>query len=123
MSAITLHIGDVFEQLAKIPDGSIDLIVTSPPFLALRSYLPEDHPDKDLEIGSESGPAAFLDTMLALSAEWGRVLAPHGSLCVELGDTYSGSGGAGGDYNADGLRRRTAEVRRLGGEAGGAGWR
>lgn len=104
MSDITLHIGDVFEQLAKIPDGSIDLIVTSPPFLALRSYLPDDHPDKDLEIGSESGPAAFLDTMLALSAEWGRVLAPHGSLCVELGDTYSGSGGAGGDYNADGLR-------------------
>ncbi len=90
MSDITLHIGDVFEQLAKIPDGSIDLIVTSPPFLALRSYLPEDHPDKDLEIGSESGPAAFLDTMMALSAEWGRVLAPHGSLCVELGDTYSG---------------------------------
>ena len=104
MSDITLHIGDVFEQLAKIPDGSIDLIVTSPPFLALRSYLPDDHPDKALEIGSESGPAAFLDTMLALSAEWGRVLAPHGSLCVELGDTYSGSGGAGGDYNADGLR-------------------
>jgi hypothetical protein len=104
VSDITLHIGDVFEQLAKIPDGSIDLIVTSPPFLALRSYLPDDHPDKDLEIGSESGPAAFLDTMLALSAEWGRVLAPHGSLCVELGDTYSGSGGAGGDYNADGLR-------------------
>ena len=104
MSDITLHIGDVFEQLAKIPDGSIDLIVTSPPFLALRSYLPDDHPDKGKEIGSESGPAAFLDTMLALTAEWGRVLAPHGSLCVELGDTYSGSGGAGGDYNADGLR-------------------
>ena len=104
MSTVTLHIGDVFDQLAKIPDGSIDLIVTSPPFLALRSYLPDDHPDKALEIGSESGPAAFLDTMLALSAEWGRVLAPHGSLCVELGDTYSGSGGAGGDYNADGLR-------------------
>jgi site-specific DNA-methyltransferase (adenine-specific) len=104
VSDITLHIGDVFDRLAKIPDRSIDLIVTSPPFLALRSYLPDDHPDKDLEIGSESGPAAFLDTMLALTAEWGRVLAPHGSLCVELGDTYSGSGGAGGDYNADGLR-------------------
>lgn len=104
MSTVTLHIGDVFEQLAKIPDGSIDLIVTSPPFLALRSYLPDDHPDKAKEIGSESGPAAFLDTMMALSAEWGRVLAPHGSLCVELGDTYSGSGEAGGDYNADGLR-------------------
>jgi site-specific DNA-methyltransferase (adenine-specific) len=120
MSAITLHIGDVFEQLAKIPDGSIDLIVTSPPFLALRSYLPEDHPDKDLEIGSESGPAAFLDTMLALSAEWGRVLAPHGSLCVELGDTYSGSGGAGGDYNADGLRDGQGKF--SGSAARGGGW-
>lgn len=86
------RIGDVFDRLAEIPDGSIDLIVTSPPFLALRSYLPDGHPDKDKEIGSEPTPAAFIDTMLALSAEWGRVLAPHGSLCVELGDTYSGSG-------------------------------
>ena len=98
------RIGDVFDRLAEIPDGSIDLIVTSPPFLALRSYLPADHPDKSLEIGSEPTPAAFIDTLLALSAEWGRVLAPHGSLCVELGDTFAGSGGAGGDYNPGGLR-------------------
>lgn len=101
---IEYRIGDVFDRLAEIPDGSIDLIVTSPPFLALRSYLPADHPDKHKEIGSEPTPAEFLDTLYALSAEWGRVLAPHGSLCVELGDTFSGSGGAGGDYNAGGLR-------------------
>tara|TARA_R110000868_G_scaffold33017_3_gene120257 strand:- start:321 stop:1295 length:975 start_codon:yes stop_codon:yes gene_type:complete len=31
-------------------------------------------------------------------------LAPHGSICVELGDTYSGSGGGGGDYLPGGLR-------------------
>jgi hypothetical protein len=67
--SLEYRIGDVFERMAEIPDGSIDLI-----------------------------------TLLALSAEWGRVLAPHGSLCVELGDTYSGSGGAGGDYSAGGLR-------------------
>src|SRR5690606_12159671 len=94
----------VFARLAEIPDGSIDLVMTSPPFLALRSYLPADHPDKALEIGSEPDPASFVDTLLALSAEWRRVLAPHGSICVELGDTYSGSGGAGGDYNEGGLR-------------------
>jgi hypothetical protein len=79
-------------------------VMTSPPFLALRSYLPADHPDKHREIGSEPDPATFLDTLLLLTAEFGRVLAPHGSICVELGDTYSGSGGAGGDYNPDGLR-------------------
>jgi len=102
--SLDYRIGDVFERLAEIPDGSIDLVVTSPPFLALRSYLPDDHPDKGKEIGSEPTPAAFIDTLLALSAEWGRVLAPHGSLCVELGDTYSGSGGGGGDYLPGGLR-------------------
>jgi hypothetical protein len=98
------HVGDVFEVLATLEDGSVDLVLTSPPFLALRSYLPADHPDKGKEIGSEPTPAAFIDTLLDLTEEWARVLAPHGSLCVELGDTYSGSGGAGGDYNEDGLR-------------------
>jgi hypothetical protein len=70
----------------------------------LRSYLPADNPQKHLEIGSEPTPAAFLSTLLALTREWRRLLAPHGSLCVELGDTYSGSGGAGGDYGEQGLR-------------------
>jgi len=110
--SIQYRIGDVFERLAEIPDGSVDLIVTSPPFLALRSYLPADHPDKHKEIGSETTPAEFIDTLLALTAEWGRVLAPHGSICVELGDTFSGSGGAGGDYsNDDGLRSGQATFR------------
>lgn len=89
-----LLVGDVFDRMAELPDASVDLILTSPPFLALRSYLPADHPDKAKEIGSEPTPAAFLDTLLALTAEWRRVLAPHGSICVELGDTYSGTGGA-----------------------------
>jgi hypothetical protein len=82
-------IGDVFDCLTATPDGSVDLILTSPPFLALRSYLPADHPDKAKEIGSEPDPATFIDTLLALSAEWRRVLAPHGSIAVELGDSYS----------------------------------
>ena len=96
--------GDVRDCLAAMPDGSVDLVLTSPPFLNLRSYLPADHPDKHREIGAEPDPAGFLDTLLGLTAEFRRVLAPHGSICVELGDTYSGSGGAGGDYNPDGLR-------------------
>jgi site-specific DNA-methyltransferase (adenine-specific) len=83
--------GDVFDRMAELPDASVDLIVTSPPFLALRSYLPAGHPDKLKEIGSEATPAAFLSTLLALTREWRRILAPHGSIAVELGDTYAGS--------------------------------
>ena len=128
-------IGDTRDVTATLPDGSVDLVLTSPPFLALRSYLPADHPDKHREIGSEATPAAFLDTLLELTAEWGRVLAPHGTLAVELGDTYSGSGGAGGDYTDTGLRagqekfagsalqhRRTAVRNRECGKDGGGDW-
>jgi hypothetical protein len=78
-------LGDTRKVVSQLPDGCVDLVVTSPPFLALRSYLPADHPDKHAEIGSEPDPATFLDMLLALTADWGRVLAPWGSIAIELG--------------------------------------
>lgn len=97
-------VGDSLTVLRSLPDASVDLVLSSPPFLGLRSYLPSGHPDKRHEIGSEGTPGAFIDVLLDITEECRRVLAPHGSLCFELGDTYAGSGGAGGDYNAEGLR-------------------
>ena len=97
-------VGDTRDVTASLPDSSVDLIFTSPPFLALRSYLPADHPAKGREIGSEATPAEFLGVLLELTREWERVLTPTGSLVVELGDTYSGSGGGGCDYLDDGMR-------------------
>lgn len=102
--SIRYLIGDVFDKISELETDSVDLILTSPPFLALRSYLPADHPDKHKEIGSEATPTEYVDVLLRLSVEWRRLLAPHGSLVVELGDTYSGSGGAGGDYDPGGFR-------------------
>ena len=115
MSHARYIIGDAIEVLRTLPDASVDMVMTSPPFLALRSYLPADHPDKAKEIGQESNPGAFLDVLLDVVVELRRVLAPHGSLCVELGDTYSGSGGAGGDYGDQGLREGQPK---FGGSAG-----
>lgn len=88
--------GDTLATLRAMPDGCVDLVLTSPPFLALRSYLPDDDPAKPLEIGQEGDPGAFLDALLDITEELRRVIAPHGSIAVELGDTYSSSGGAGG---------------------------
>src|SRR5262245_8557455 len=90
MSTAYWYTGDVFDCLAKLPDDSVDLVLSSPPFLALRSYLPADHPHKGKEIGSEATPADFLDTLLDVVEACYRVLAPHGSLVFELGDTYAG---------------------------------
>lgn len=104
MSRVQYLIGDVRARLADLPDGSVDLVVTSWPYWLQRAYLPEDHPNKPDEIGQEPTVAEFIDTLLAITGEVGRVLAPHGSIAMELADTYSGSGGAGGDYQAGGLR-------------------
>lgn len=118
-------VGDAIEVLRLMPDASVDLVLSSPPFLALRSYLPPGHPDKAKEVGSEPNPGEFIDVLLDVTEECRRVLAPHGSLCFELGDTYSGSGGAGGDYNEGGLRDGQKKVdgsaRRAKNKAG-AGW-
>lgn len=100
----TFYVGDAIEVMNKLPEKSVDLVLTSPPFLALRSYLPSDHPDKALEGGSQATPGQYIDWLVDVVEACDRVLAPHGSLCIELGDTYAGSGGAGGDYNKEGLR-------------------
>lgn len=97
-------IGDVRAVLASLEPGSVDLVLTSPPFYNLRSYLPSDDPNKWREIGSEPAPGEFIDTLLDVTEACAQILAPHGSLVWELGDTYCGSGGAGGDYADGGWR-------------------
>jgi site-specific DNA-methyltransferase (adenine-specific) len=90
----TYLIGDATRVLRTMRTGSVDLIMTSPPFLGLRRYV-DGTGD---EMGSEGSPAEFVDRLLDVIEECGRVLAPHGSIVIELGDTSAGSGGAGGDY-------------------------
>ena len=101
---VDLRCGDTRTLIDDVADGSISLVATSPPFLNLRAYLPAEHEAKQHEIGSEHSPAAFLDTLLQLTARWGDKLADWGSIAIELGDTYAGSGGGGGDYLPGGLR-------------------
>ena len=67
---------------------------------ALRSYLPDGHPDKDREIGSEPTPEAFLATMVAVFREVWRVLRDDGYMFVNLGDGYWGGKGQNGTSKA-----------------------
>lgn len=75
-------VGDGRDVIAKLADGSVDLIASSPPFFALRSYLQDEHDDKHNEMGSELTPADYLDNLLECTALWARVLAPHGSIAI-----------------------------------------
>lgn len=73
-------------------DETVDAIITSPPYFALRSYQ-DGGEHYDGQIGSEATPSAFLEALWAVTAECWRVLKPTGSLFVNLGDKYAGSGG------------------------------
>lgn len=76
-------------------DNTVDLIVTSPPYFALRSYQ-DGGEHYGGQIGSEATPTDFLEALWAVTAECWRVLKPSGSLFVNLGDKYAGSNGASG---------------------------
>jgi DNA modification methylase len=65
-----------------LPDASVDLIVTSPPYFGLRDY---GHPD---QLGAETTPVEYIAALVECTREMVRVLKPSGSIFVNLGDKY-----------------------------------
>ncbi len=94
--SIKILIGDCRDVLKTLESNSVHCCVTSPPYYGLRSYLPEGHPDKHLEIGSEPTLQEWVQTMVEVFREVRRVLRPDGTLWLNLGDAYAGSWGAQG---------------------------
>lgn len=86
MSALIVR-GDA--RRLPLPDASVDLIVTSPPYWALRSYT-DGGQHYDGQIGAEPIPGEYVDALLKCTREWMRVLKPTGSIFVNLSDTYRG---------------------------------
>lgn len=83
-------VGDVLERLADLPDDSVHMCVTSPPYWGLRDYGEDD------QLGLEPTPEAYVENMVAVFREVRCVLRLDGTLWLNLGDTYSGGGGAAG---------------------------
>lgn len=80
-----LH-GDVIEELARLPSGCVQCVVTSPPYWRLRDYGVEG------QIGLEATPEEYVAKMVEVFREVRRVLRPDGTCFVNLGDTYSAGG-------------------------------
>ena len=75
-----------------LADDSVDLVISSPPYFALRSY--QDGGEHYAgQMGSEATPAEFVDALVEVTRECVRVLKPCGSLWINLGDKYAGSAG------------------------------
>ena len=79
---------DAVEGLRSLPDNSISMCVTSPPYYGLRDY------GSDQQIGTEETPAAYIERLVAVFREVRRVLREDGTLWVNIADCYAGSGKA-----------------------------
>lgn len=75
--------GDALTALRSLPDGSVDCVVTSPPYFRLRDY------DADGQIGLEAHVDAWVEQLATISREIRRVLVATGTYWLNLGDTYA----------------------------------
>ncbi|MCY4258786.1 MAG: site-specific DNA-methyltransferase [Rhodobacteraceae bacterium] len=87
---VKILVGDCLEKLAELPAESVHCVVTSPPYWGLRSYHGEDR-----MIGLESTFAAHLENIVAVFREVRRVMREDGTLWMNYGDAYAGSGKGG----------------------------
>ena len=77
-----IHIGDNIFHLTNIPDASVDMCVTSPPYYNLRDYKNSN------QIGAENTVSDFVENLCKVFDEIKRILKPTGSCWVNIGDTY-----------------------------------
>lgn len=106
MSVTVLHGNALALPLA---DDSVDLVVTSPPYWALRSYT-DGGEHYEGQIGSEPSPSGFVDALIAATREMQRVVKPSGSIFVNLGDKYAGNANDGSSAHRAGSRRGDATM-------------
>lgn len=83
MQTNTILAGDALAQLKQLPADSIDCVITSPPYWALRDY------GSDGQLGQEPEFEEYVRNLCNIFDEVQRVLKPAGSLWVNIGDTYS----------------------------------
>jgi site-specific DNA-methyltransferase (cytosine-N4-specific) len=75
--------GDAHVVLGRLPDKSVQSVITSPPYWGLRDYKLSG------QIGLEETLAQFLNRLVAIFAEVKRVLKDDGTLWLNLGDGYT----------------------------------
>ncbi|MFV0240748.1 MAG: DNA-methyltransferase [Lacrimispora sphenoides] len=85
-----IYPGDCFEVLKTFPDRTVNCCITSPPYFQLRDY------GVDGQIGMEETPESYIERLTSVFREVRRVLKDDGTLWVNIGDSYSGSGKGGG---------------------------
>lgn len=89
----------------ELNPASIQAIVTSPPYWGKRVY-----GDDPAETGNGQSLTEYARELTVAARNWRPALNDDGVLWMNLGDTYAGSGGAGGDH-ISGSKKHMAKYR------------
>lgn len=87
MRPLEILVGDARARLLDVPAGSIQSVVSSPPYFGLRNYGAEG------QIGLEPSPAEYVEALVEVFRLVRRALRPDGTVWLNLGDSYAGSWG------------------------------
>lgn len=79
----SIIVGDALTELRHLPSGSVDMVLTSPPYFRLRDYQVRG------QIGLEPAVTDWVREIGQVADELARVLTVSGSLWLNLGDTYA----------------------------------
>ena len=93
MNLNNIYTGDALTELRKFPNETVDCVVTSPPYYALRDY------GVSGQIGLESTPEQYIKRLTEVFMECFRVLKKNGTMWLVIGDSYAGSGRGWGGKN------------------------
>ncbi|AXG66963.1 DNA methyltransferase [Dickeya phage vB_DsoM_JA29] len=82
MGKLKVLVGDCKKSLKKIPDASVQMCVTSPPYYGLRDY------GNPAQIGLEETPEQYIESLVEVFREVKRTLKDDGVLWLNIGDSY-----------------------------------
>ena len=76
-------LGDARARLQELPSGSVDMVLTSPPYYQLRDYQAAG------QLGVEAGVTDWVSGLRDVLREVKRVMVPTGTLWLNVGDSYA----------------------------------
>ena len=78
--------GNCLDELRKMPDNSVDCVITSPPYWQQRIY--EDSSGVMQCLGNEDSYEQYINNLLEIIDEIHRVLKKEGSFWLNIGDKF-----------------------------------
>lgn len=99
--------GDALTELRAMPYGSVQCVVTSPPYWGLRDY------GTTGQLGLEATPELYVAGLVEVFREVHRVLRDDGTLWLNLGDCYATGGGRVGEAPGGGKQGEAWRIRGL----------